>query len=433
MNENNKRQLLIIAIIVSLFPTVLLVRFPSMISAKAVAIYISAIAGYAGMVVLLWSYILGAKSVMGIVFRDLAPVLAIHKWLGKYGTLAIFLHPLLIMYGYSASLLYAVLPDTSTRFESHVTLGRISFIIVAVIWVTSALLRGKIKFRPWRYVHLLGYIALPFAFLHVPDVGSQFMGSVAVKGYFFALLIVFIVFTVLRLRGLLGLDKSSYRIVAHRQLVTDDPSVWLLQLRPTSDRIVPAKGQYVYIKDGFISEEHPFSVLDYNTETGDIMIAYRTFGRFTKELSTRPVGATVRIGGPYGEFTHEIEYENKPVVFVAGGIGVTPMVRYVLDNPAREQWMFYANRTKQSAMIIPELRKLLGTRLITTFSRQTDGLEPNEEQGHLNGEMFTRHLQRPSDYHYYLCGSDKMMHDTAVELMSIGVPPSSIRREAFGW
>jgi hypothetical protein len=53
-----------------------------------------------GIVLLLWMYILGTKSVMGLVFRDLAPVLKIHKWIGKYGTLAIFLHPVLITFSY---------------------------------------------------------------------------------------------------------------------------------------------------------------------------------------------------------------------------------------------------------------------------------------------------------------------------------------------
>lgn len=435
MKENKKRQLLIVAIVASLIPALLLVQFPALTSARSIAIYVSAIAGYVGMVVLLWSYILGAKSVMGLVFKDLAPVLKIHKWLGKYGTLAIFLHPLLIMYGYGESLLYTVLPDASSRFESHVTLGRISLIIVAVIWVLSAVLRSRVAFRPWRYIHLLGYIALPFAFLHVPDVGTQFMSSAAVKGYFFALLVVFIIFTLIRLRSVLDLDKSAYQIVAQRRLVADDPSIWLIQLRPMGDRIVPAKGQYIYLKDGHISEDHPFSVLDYDENTGDITIAYRTFGRFTKELSTRQVGAELLVGGPYGEFTREIsDDDHTPIVFVAGGIGVTPMVQYLIEQDTeREQWLFYANRTKDSAMIVPELRRVLGDRLVTTYSRQQDGLETQDEHGHLSADIFRKHLTEPTKYYYYLCGSDQMMKSTASELINLGVPASAIRREAFAW
>lgn len=435
MNEHKKRLILTACIIVSIIPALLFVRFPSLINLKTIALYASAILGYAGIVVLLWSYILGAKSVNGLIFRDIAPVLSIHKWLGKWGTLAIFLHPLLIMYSYGETLLYTVVPQTATRFESHVTLGRLAFIGILIIWVTSALLRGRIKFRPWRYIHLFGYIALPFAFLHVPDVGTQFMGSTAVKVYFFVLVLTFLIFTSLRLRGLLNLDKAAYIIVAHKQLVADSPEIWLIRLRPLGNKLSPAKGQYVYLKDGRISEEHPFSVLDYDQATGDITIAYRTFGRFTTELSSRAIGATLIVGGPYGEFTSEMcSEEVKPVVFVAGGIGVTPMVQHIIEqNPGREQWLFYANRTKNSAMMVPQLRKVLGKRLITAYSRQSEGLMPTDEQGRLCANTFRKHLQKPDAYQYFLCGSDQMMHDITAELSSLGVPSSAIHREAFGW
>ncbi len=433
MKEPNKRKILIWTIIVSMVPMLLIVKFPSVVTLKSISLYASALCGYAGIVILLWSYILGAKSVMGIFFRDLAPVLGIHKWLGKWGTLAIFLHPLLVMYSYGENLLYTVLPITTTRFESHVTLGRLSFIILLVVWVSSALLRGKMKFRPWRYIHLLGYIVLPFAFLHVPDVGSQFMSITAVKVYFFALAIVYAVFLLLRLRGLLNLDKSAYTIVQHRQLVSDDPEVWLVQLRPISDRLTPKLGQYVYLKDGFISEEHPFSVIDFDEATGTISIAYRTFGRFTKEFAKRAVGAKVYLGGPHGEFTSQIADEPDPVVFVAGGIGVTPMVQHIAQGQNREQWLFYANRTKQSAIIVSALRRLLGDRLIALYSRQTEGLEPTDEMGHITADTFRRHLADPLRYKYYLCGSDAMMNTVSEEIRSLGVPVASIRREAFDW
>ena len=352
MHEHTKRQLLIIFIIFSLIPAVLLVRYPVATTFKSFALYLSAIAGYAGIVVMLWSYILGAKSVAGLVFKDLAPVLSVHKWLGKYGTLAIFLHPVLVIYSYGESWLYALLPQVGTQFERHVTLGRISLMLVLVIWLTSAVLRSRIAFRPWRYIHLLVYVSLPFAFLHVPDVGSQYMSLTSVKLYLYGLAVVYGVFSLLKLRGMLNLDKVRYRVVTQKQIVSDDPSISLIQLRPVdhAQSLKPACGQYVYLKDGFISEEHPFSVLDCDEQTGDITIAYRTFGRFTRELATRTSGDAVYLGGPYGEFTKEITEDTAPAVFIAGGIGVTPMVRHLMNGNQREQWLFYANRTHQSAM-----------------------------------------------------------------------------------
>lgn len=277
---------------------------------------------------------------------------------------------------------------------------------------------------------MLGYIALPFAFLHIPDVGTQFMTHTAVKGYYFALVVIFAGFSVLRLRGLLNLDKTPYHIVSHQKIVSDDSPIWLVQLRPKGVRLTPNYGQYVYIKDGFISEEHPFSVLDYDKATGDITIAYRTFGRFTKQLSAHLLGHTLYLGGPHGAFTKEIRGNATPVVFVAGGIGITPIVRRLMGPTAKEQWLFYANRTHRSAMILPELKQLLGNKLVPVFSREQN-VADDEEIGHIRAEMFKKYLTDPINYTFYICGSAQMMHDITTQLTSLGVPSSSIHREAF--
>ena len=105
MQESTKRHILIATIVLSILPAALIPHFPALVSASSVSLYLSAIFGYIGIVLLLWMYILGAKGIMGNIFDDLAPVLRIHKWLGKYGTLAIFIHPLLITFSYGESLL----------------------------------------------------------------------------------------------------------------------------------------------------------------------------------------------------------------------------------------------------------------------------------------------------------------------------------------
>lgn len=433
MKEKNKRTLLIVAILLSLVPAVVLLRYPTLHTLQSVSLYISALLGYFGITTLLWSYILGAKSVMGLLFHDLAPVISIHKWLGKYGTIGIFLHPLLITYSYGEGLFYSFVLQTNTQFDSRVTLGRLAFYLLIIIWLTSAIVRDRITFRPWRYLHLLSYIALPFALLHVPGVGSQFTTHIGVKIYYFTLVSAYVVFVLLRIRGLLNLDKVRYIITEHRQVVTDDPSIWILRLRPNSEALVPKPGQYVYIKDGIISEEHPFSILDYDNITKEILVAYRTFGRFTKEIAKRKPGDAMFLSGPFGEFTSEIEDEpDKPVVFIAGGIGVTPMLRHIMHGQQREQWLFYANRSHASALLLPQLKALLQQRLVPIFSREPNGA-PNGETGHFSAAMVRKYLGTPEEYRYYICGSASMMRSVRNELQNLGVPAAHIRQEAFSW
>jgi len=281
---------------------------------------------------------------------------------------------------------------------------------------------------------MLGYIALPFAFLHVPDVGSHFMTSTAIKIYLYFLIVAFFVFSLLRLRGLVNVSASRYRIASQRRLVDEDPEIYVVELLPEDDRVVSRPGQYIYLKfDSIFSEAHPFSVLDYSAETGQITIAYRTFGRFTKQMSELQSGGTLLLTGPYGEFTSEmIESPDEPTVFIAGGIGVTPMIQHLTEKPERDQWLFYANRTESSAMIVPALRKFMGSRLVTIFSREPNTAAGNEH-GHFSADIIRKYIAEPHKYRYYVCGADTMMHSTVSELRSLGIDPSRIHTEAFSW
>lgn len=432
MNEKSKRTLLIVAIIATLIPAFLLIEWPSTLTFSTFSLWLADSLGYAGIVLLLWMYILGAKSIMGLFFSDLAPVLSIHKWIGKYGVLAIFAHPLFVIFSFGESLLYSFIPNISTEYERHVTLGRISLWILLMTWFVSAIVRGKISFRSWKYLHYLAYICVPFALLHVPDVGSHYMSSSAVKTYFFTLVLAFVVVTVIRLRGLLNLDKVTYEVVGHTQVTDTD---YVLKLRPTSERHVsPRRGQYVYIKLGFISEDHPFSVLRYSAESNVLTVGYRVYGEYTSVMSRTQTGETVYVGGPYGEFMAGYKTDTRPTVFISGGIGITPFVDQIIDgNGKREQWLFAANRMKSSAVFLPELKPYLGNRLVSIYSREQSPLTTGEEPGRITTEMLQKYLGDLSQYSYYLCGPPEMMEDMKNMLTTRGVLGEHVYSEQFGW
>jgi len=432
MTEKSKRSLLIIAILASLLPAFLLMTWPSVVSVSTVSLWLADTLGYIGIVLLLWMYILGAKSVMGIVFRDLAPVLSIHKWIGKYGVLAIFLHPLLVTIGFGESLFYSIVPHIGTLYERHVTLGRISFWLLVLTWFVSAIIRDRVKFRPWKYLHYLAYVCVPFALLHVPNVGSHYMSSSAVKLYFFGLVITFFIITLLRLRGLMNLDKIAYEVVSHTG-ITDTDNV--LYLKPVSDlHIEPKRGQYAYVKLGYISEDHPFSVLQYDEKTKNIAVGYRVFGEYTSVMSALEVGDTVYVGGPYGTFMSDFERDTRPTVFLTGGIGITPFVDQIIKNKGkREQWLFAANRSRNSAVLVPQIAPYLGNRLVRVYSQEASTLKTGEVSGHISAELLKSYLGDLKGYNFYLCGPSTMMNAMKEMLLNNGVPKQLVRNEEFGW
>ncbi len=432
MHEYKKRRVLVWLMVASMLPLPLFVHIPTWSIASSVWLYISAVAGYVGLVMLLWMYILGTKSVMGLYFRDLAPVLSIHKWLGKYGTLLIFLHPLAVAFSYGGEIIdYIIKPNLALSFERSVTWGRFALYALAIVWATSALARGRIAFRPWKYVHYLSYVALPLALVHVPSIGSSYRALDAPRVYFITVLFLLVLFSVLRLRHLFMLGRAKYTVTKHVEI---SPNVWLIALRPTGRMLTPRRGQYVYLQWSLLGEEHPFSILQTNSETGELTIAYKTLGAWTKKLTQLADGDELFLDGPYGEFMSDISPEMaKPTVFIAAGIGITPFVEHLLTAPKQNLWLFYANQRPETATFSRQLQSRLGNRYVAILSRVDTPAAQNDERGHISSHIVQKYLPDIGVHQYYICGSEGFMVSAENALRTLGVSPAHIHSEAFGW
>lgn len=432
MTEIQKRRILIGLILLSMLPLPWLVKMPTWEMTSSVWLYASAITGYIGVVMLLWMYILGTRTVMGLYFKDLAPVLGIHKWLGKWGTLLIFVHPIATALSYGDNIVrYTLVPTLGESFERSVTWGRFALYAILIVWVSSALVRGRISFRPWKYVHFLSYIALPMALVHIPSIGSSYRALDAPRVYFTSILLLLVLFSVLRLRHLFEIGRSRYTVVRHQQIGQD---VWLIALRPVRRAISIKKGQYVYLQWSLLGEEHPFTVLQRLKDSGELTVAYKTVGAWTEKLATLTDGDELFVDGPYGEFMDDLSLDvPQPTVYIAAGIGVTPFVDPILTGLQTDSWLFYANKLEESATFSGQLRKQMGNRFVSILSRENTPASPNDERGHFSVDIIRQYISDPSRYHYYICGSEGFMNTAEKVLHSAGVPSSNVHAEAFGW
>ncbi|MBP9820970.1 ferric reductase-like transmembrane domain-containing protein [Candidatus Saccharibacteria bacterium] len=435
-SEKQKRYFLYFLIALSTIPFIFFVNLPetwalTSQNIKSLALYVSAVLGYVGVSLIMWEFILGTRSVTGLYFKDLPQLLKVHSWLGKYGTILIFLHPLLVTISYGESLLYSFTLNFSSTFNSAVSWGRLSFFALIIVWVTSALVRGKISFRPWKYIHYLAYLSIPFVLLHVPDTGSSFSNTF-IQFYWYSVVILFIIFGALRLRHVFGYGKLKYKIVAQTQI---KPDVFNLQLAPATKSITIKQGQYIYIQKSLLSEEHPFTVLDSNSKTGEILVAYKVFGSYTKKLSNLKASDYVNIDGPYGVFTSQLLIEPiKKTVFIAGGIGITPFVKYIIKQPiSADYWLFYANKHKNKAPFRDILKSCLQNKYIDIISQDKDAPISNEQRGHICKEHIAKYINNPAEYNYYICGASGMMDSAQRALKELKVPKKQIFIEDFSF
>lgn len=152
------------------------------------------------------------------------------------------------------------------------------------------------------------------------------------------------------------------------------------------------------------------------------------------------VGSQLQVRSPAGHF--HIDRSDAPVVLIAGGIGITPMLSMLnwslAEQPGREVWLFYGVRHGREMVMKSHLAALAATypnfHLRLCFS---DPL-PEDEAGrdyHHRGRVDVSLLraQLPlKPYHFYICGPTPMMASMVSALEDWGVPDAHIHFEAFG-
>lgn len=391
------------------------------------ALSTASVFGFIGIMLCLWEVILGARFITRLFGPDILWCNRIHQLVGIYGGVFIILHPLLETYAYGQSLFYSFLPSLATQFETTVTFGRIASLLFLIIWVTSAVVRGKITYRPWLYLHYLAYLMLPFVYLHIQTIGSVFVSNEWLRVVFNVMLIAGMVVAVIRIAYAAGLMQKKYRVVSVKRV---GPTV-LCELVPLGKHIVPGAGQFCYMQLRAFGESHPFSVMDYDHDTGALIFGVKTFGKFSKKVFDLQVGATVFLDGPFGVFTAEGHNAN-PKVLIAGGIGITPLYHLVRRHGDRNTYLLHCNRTRAEAVGREMMHMTLGNRYTDILSDESC-TEPDVCVGRLDEQVLRQRVPQEvwANAEVFFCGNQGFYEATRKILIGMGVPKHRIHFEAF--
>ncbi len=150
---------------------------------------------------------------------------------------------------------------------------------------------------------------------------------------------------------------------------------------------------------------------------------------FKKTLGALAMGSKVEISGPYGRFTLH-EEPGTPAVFLAGGIGITPMRSMILqalhEGRRQQLFLFYANRTMEDAAFFKEFA--LQAKRHPTFH-----FVPmiTVEKQRIDREALGQHLADLQTPIYYIAGPPGMVTAMRSMLADARVLPERIRFEQF--
>jgi ferredoxin-NADP reductase len=180
-----------------------------------------------------------------------------------------------------------------------------------------------------------------------------------------------------------------------------------------------------------------FSLASAPHESG-LMIATRMRdSAFKRALQALPDGAPIKLTGPIGRFTLAAD---RPGVFIAGGIGITPflsMLRQAAHERAPERLaLLYSNRRPEDAAFLEELQQLEGRhekfRLVATMTDMGgSSLKWNGPTELLNVQLIRGAAAGFVAPVYYVVGPPRMVMAMQETLRGAGVADADIRSEEF--
>jgi ferredoxin-NADP reductase len=156
---------------------------------------------------------------------------------------------------------------------------------------------------------------------------------------------------------------------------------------------------------------------------------------FKRSLDELPLGASVELEPPEGTFVLP-EESARPLVFIAGGIGITPfrsMLRYIEDErlPHRVT-LIYSSRNRGSAAFLAELEEIEranpNVRLVVTMTEDEDW--PGERR-RIDADFLRDRLEDLNEASYMIAGPPGMAEGVSAELEKAGVDSALIVTERF--
>ena len=186
-------------------------------------------------------------------------------------------------------------------------------------------------------------------------------------------------------------------------------------------------------------EEHHWTISSSPTADGVLASTIKESGDFTASIGKTKVGDTALVYGPFGRFSYALHPEERDLVFIAGGIGITPlmsMLRHIRDTHAKVKvTLLYANKSERDIAFRDELAAMEraagpGIKVVHVLNKPGD--EWKGESGHLDGEKIKRHCgPELRGKAFYVCAPPGLMDQTIAFLRGAGVPPAQIHYERF--
>ena len=391
----------------------------------------------------------GGLAVMGLQFvltarfrRATAPfgidiIYYFHRYAALVAIGLVLAHYLILRFAYTD----AIGPASPLAAPWHMTAGRISLGLFLVLIVSSLGRKWlRLEYDAWRIGHaVMAVAAMVLAIVHIMGVGhytaAAWRGTVW-TGYSAVWLLV-----VGYIRGWRpwGLRRRPYRVVS---VQAERGRSWTVTLEPEGGR-APLRfrpGQFAWLSLGcspFRAREHPFSFSGSAADPRRLQFTIKELGDFTRTIGTVPPGTVAYVDGPHGVFSTDLFPDSPGFVFVAGGVGMAPimcMLRTLADRGDRRPLrLVHGSRRWEDVLFREEVEALSGRLNLQVFHvLQEPPPDWTGGTGVLSEDVIGPVIApRAATDVFFLCGPKPMTESVQRTLRRQGVPLRRIQTELF--
>ncbi len=183
-----------------------------------------------------------------------------------------------------------------------------------------------------------------------------------------------------------------------------------------------------------------FTIASPPQETARLQITTRMTGTALKRsLAEVSLGTPVELLGPSGDFRLHDDAA-VPVVFIAGGIGITPFRSMLHDaaarNLAHQITLIYSNRNLEGTAFHEEFQRLAATHMnfkyVLTLTQADKSPKPwNGERRYVNADFLRDHIGDLSKPIFYVAGPPGLVAAMTKAVQDAGVNPDRLQADEF--
>jgi predicted ferric reductase len=365
-----------------------------------------------------------------------------HRWTGFTSFWLMVAHIVLITLGYAAGRnAFGELWDLIRDYPGMLlaTGGTIALIMVVGTSIRRA--RRRLRYESWHLLHLYAYLGVGLALPHQLWTGSDFLASPAATVYWWTLWAVAAA-AVLGYRVGMPLWRNLRHGLTVDNVVHEGAGLTSIYLRGRRlDRLPVRAGQFFqwrFLDGPGWTRSHPYSLSA--TPHGHLLrITVKDLGDGSSRAAGLRPGVRALIEGPYGVMTGD-SYTGGPVVMLACGIGITPLLALLGELPYApgQATLVYRARSESEIAFRDELEWFAhqrGVQIVHLLGGRASRPSwlPAQYADHADADALKQVAPQVAQAHVYVCGPEAWTAAAGAAARTAGVPDERLHTEQFSW